>query len=289
MALTTISVGLDGTSTSRDAFGWALGASDATGAHLRAIQVWTTPVVSTYRGTGPSTEDLIRQARSIISSTVAASNAGSHVDSVIVHGSPGPCLTAEASSADLLVVGRSNGDFETPAEFGEVLVGSTARYCVNHAAVPVAVIPTGSSWTEAPHVVVGIDGSATSLAALRWAVTSLPADATIHAVHAMIHPSDTGETPIDYELLDPIVTANETQLKNLVNNEVGGSDVSIRSHVIIGSALDILIDPGFSYDMVILGEHGETMAVEGVIGSVADHTLRNAPVPLIVVPSARPL
>lgn len=286
MAFTSISVGLDGSSTSRDALAWATGLAEVDGARLRAIQVWTAPVVTTYRGTGPSTEDLIRNARDIINSAVSATNASSSVDSVIVHGSPGPCLTAEATEADLLVVGRSARAFDTPTPFGEVLVGSTARYCVNHAAVPVAVIPAGSVWTDAPHVVVGIDGSATSLAALRWAAISLPADATIHAVHAMIHPDGTGATPIDYELLDPIIVANETQLRHVVTTELDGLDRPVRCHVIIGSALDILIDPGFHYDLVVLGEHGETAAVAGVIGSVADHTLRNAPGPLIVVPSA---
>ena len=286
MPFTSISVGLDGTSTSYDALAWAAGFAEIHGARLRAIQVWTAPVVTTYRGTGPSTEELIRKARAIINSAVAATNPGSCVDSVIVHGSPGPCLTAEAEEADLLVVGRSKGAFDTPTPFGEVLVGSTARYCVNHAAVPVAVIPAGSAWIDAPHAVIGIDGSSTSLAALRWAATSLPGDATIHAVHAMIHPDGAGEIPIDYELLDPIVSENETQLRQLVATELKGLDRPVRCHVIIGSALDILIDPGFHYDLVILGEHGETAAVPGVIGSVADHTLRNAPVPLIVVPSA---
>lgn len=286
MPLTKISVGLDGTSTSRDALAWAVGAAGVANAHLRAIQVWTAPVVNTYRGSGPSTEELISDARAIISSSVSATEASDVVDSVIVHGAPGPCLTAEAADADLLVIGRSNRAFDTPTTFGEVLVGSTARYCVNHAAVPVAVIPAGSSWVAAPHVVVGIDGSATSLAALRWAAESMPEDATIHAVHAMIHPGDAGEIPMDYELLDPIVAANEAQLQHLVAAETAGVDIAVRCHVIIGSAFDILIDPGFQYDLVILGEHGETAAVEGVLGSVADHTLRHAPVPLIVVPSA---
>ena len=286
MALTNLSVGLDGTSISRDALAWAVGAAGVANAHLRAIQVWTAPVVNTYRGTGPSTEELIQHARAIISSSVSATETSDVVDSVIVHGAPGPCLTAEATDADLLVIGRSNRAFDTPTTFGEVLVGSTTRYCVNHAAVPVAVIPAGSRWMAAPHVVVGVDGSATSLAALRWAANSLPADATIHAVHAMVHPGDAGEIPMDYELLDPIIAANRTQLQQLVAAETDGCAMPVRCHVIIGSALDILIDLGFHYDLVILGEHGETAAVEGVLGSVADHTLRHAPVPLIVVPSA---
>lgn len=289
MTLASIAVGLDTSHTSHAAFAWAAAAAASATARLQAIAVWTSPVVSTYHGTGPSTEDLIRRARSAISSAVTAAEPVVDVDSVVVHGSPGPSLTAEASGADLLVVGRSNRPFDTPAAFGEVLVGSTARYCVNHAAIPVAVIPQAAVWVERPHVVLGIDGSPTSLAALRWAATTLAPSATIHAVHAMVHPCGVDEVPLDYELLDPIVAESTAQLERLVNAHTCGTNRTIRSHVIIGSALDILIDPGFAFDMVVLGEHGETAATAGVIGSVADYTLRHASVPLIVVPASAAL
>ena len=285
MAISTVSVGLDGSAASHDALAWAAGAAASVSARLRAINVWTTPVVNTYRGSGDSTQALIDNARSLIRSAIAETNVPMAVDSVILHGAPGPSLTAEARDDDLLVLGRSGRSLDPPSKFGEVFVGSAVRYCVDHVSVPVAVIPAGSTWTTAPRVVVGIDGSAPSYAALRWAAEALPPDAIIHVVHAMIHPSDHGETPIDYELLDPVVQAAQTELERQVNEALVGSTRQVRSHVIVGSALDILLDPGFDFDMIVLGEHGETAAPDAGIGSVADHTMRNAGVPLIVIPS----
>ena len=80
---------------------------------------------------------------------------------------PAAALLRAAETAELLVVGsRGRGGFSG------LLLGSVSQHCIQQAPCPVAVIPP--AWTGSDHgrVVVGVDGSDQSCAALRWAITA---------------------------------------------------------------------------------------------------------------------
>ena len=84
---------------------------------------------------------------------------------VAVQADPGAALVKAAADADLLVVGsRGHGGF-----LG-LLLGSVSHWCANHATCPVAVVPATWDGDHARRVVVGVDGSAPSYEALRWAI-----------------------------------------------------------------------------------------------------------------------
>ena len=290
MALRTIAVGIDGSAPATTALAWAAGLAGSTEGSLQVLHVWQTPFICTHPWSAPSAEEATQHARSVIRSTISAAGVTGHVESIVLRGAFGPSLTAASANADLLVVGRTGeGLVEHKPEFGEVMAGSTARYCANHAASPVAAINEEARWVDAPQVVIGIDGSPASLEALRWATQELPADASIHAVHAVSMPDPELGTPIDAELLDPVVATHHIELRRLVNATVAPSFVasgrSVHTHVVLGYAQDALTEPGFKCDLIVVGEHGETAAAAGVLGSVADHTLRYAAVPIIIVPS----
>jgi nucleotide-binding universal stress UspA family protein len=290
MALQTIAVGIDGSAPATTALAWGAGLAGSTDASLQVLHVWQTPFICTHPWSAPSTEEATQHARSVVRSTISAAGVTGHVESVVLRGAFGPSLTAASATADLLVVGRTGqGLVEHKPEFGEVMAGSTARYCANHAASPVAAINEGALWVDAPEVVIGIDGSPASLEALRWATQELPANTSLHAVHAVSIPDLGLGAPIDSELLDPVVATHHNELRRLVDANVASSFAasgrSVRTHVVLGYAQDALTEPGFVCDLIVVGEHGETAAAAGVLGSVADHTLRYATVPIIIVPS----
>ncbi|MCP3990941.1 MAG: universal stress protein [Actinomycetia bacterium] len=114
----------------------------------------------------------------------------------VVDSAPGPGLVAASSSADLLVVG-SRGR----SAVAEALLGSVASYCVKHAHVPVAVVP-GSAPARQPLsvMVVGVDGSRASQAALSWALRHVDADGKVIALGgspAVIFSSDIADPMVD--------------------------------------------------------------------------------------------
>ena len=71
---------------------------------------------------------------------------------------------------------------------------------------------------EKPRIVVGVDGSASSVAALRWAARVAPAlDATITAVTAWYFPVDTGFGMSPPPAWDPEAAATEAAEEALVS------------------------------------------------------------------------
>ncbi len=284
-----ICVGIDGSPPSVGALNWAMRLATATGARVRAVHVWQTPFVCLYPWVTPSTDEAVHRAWSVVRSTMRSVGDPAHVETIVARGMAGRELINEAQDCDLIVVGCTGEELGARrAASGEILIGSTARYVVTHAPIPAVAIPDAAHWVDSPQVVVGVDGSTASLAALRWASRRLPASATIHAVRAVEQSDHSEVVPIDYESLDPIVDEFHRELDRWVDEAVDGrfgeSGRTVTTHIVYGYAQDALLSPGFHPDMIVVGEHGDT-SPEHVLGSVSDHTLRNTSVPVVVVPA----
>ena len=106
--------------------------------------------------------------------------------------SPFRALRAASNDAELLVVGaRGTGGFHG------LSVGSVTDQVVQHARIPVVVVPGHGEpvpLRSGPRrVVVGVDGSRGSDLALRWAVTEASVrGAEFLVVHAWQYPTDRG-------------------------------------------------------------------------------------------------
>jgi nucleotide-binding universal stress UspA family protein len=94
-----------------------------------------------------------------------AEAAGVTIDSEVVVGQTSGVLLERLERADLLVIG-SRGH----SGLAGLLLGSISHQCVHHAGGPVAIVPSTAPVPADGDVVVGVDGSEESWAAVRWAV-----------------------------------------------------------------------------------------------------------------------
>jgi nucleotide-binding universal stress UspA family protein len=143
MATNEIVVGIDGSDGSVGALQWAVDHAARTGAPVVAVHAWEFPYASDVSGmtTMPDWAYMADGARATVDRVVEKVTLpeGVHVEVEVVEGSGAGALIERAEGAALLVVGaRGRGGFLS------LLLGSVATQCVNHARVPVVVIPSAA-------------------------------------------------------------------------------------------------------------------------------------------------
>ncbi|MFF8537946.1 universal stress protein [Streptomyces sp. SAS_267] len=135
-----IVVGVDGSEASKAALRWAVAQAQASGAVVEALAAWEAP--ADWYGLVPKTDDktvaaegVAQRLEAIVAETVGT-EPSAEVRTTVTEGNPASALVDAAHDAQLLVVGnRGHG------RFSEALLGSVSLRCVQHARVPVVVIP----------------------------------------------------------------------------------------------------------------------------------------------------
>ena len=139
-------------------------------------------------------------------------------------------------------------------------------------------------------IVAGVDGSASSLAALRWAVRQ--AELTGAAVEAVIAwrypvlPVPVGPAPA--AVIDPAdfeKTADMTVTEAIHAVAGSGSNVQVSAQVREGDAAQILIAAAAGADLLVVGSRGHGGFTEALLGSVSTSLLQHAPCPVGIVHS----
>jgi nucleotide-binding universal stress UspA family protein len=282
-AISRIVVGVDASAHSRRALSWAVREAELWGATLEVVHGWLFPI-AIYEGTGPSPADpeLIEQgSRAVLDAAVGSvGTTGAEVTALLVEGEPAPVLTRAAEGADLLVVGsRGHGGFTG------LLLGSVSRRCVESASCPVVVVPR--DWEPRPGtIVVGVDGSQQSDAALHWAVSEATRrEARLEVVNAyhetqVVLPFGPTTAP-DHERLEQ---ASLSLLHHMVAGAVGPSgaaQVEIVSSP--AGAAAALHDAAATAELLVVGSHGRG-GLHGLgLGSVSHQCVHHAPCPVVVV------
>lgn len=140
-----------------------------------------------------------------------------------------------------------------------------------------------ASGADPPTVVVGVDGSAASRAAIGWAAQYAQATgAVIHAVLAWQAPGLIGRTAelagVDYE------AAGRRALEDaLVTGLPERCPLDVKEEVINGGASGVLLKAARTADLLVLGgsRHGELTGL--VLGSVSLTCVTYAHCPVVVV------
>jgi len=134
-------------------------------------------------------------------------------------------------------------------------------------------------------VLVGVDASAPSLAAVRWAAREAGRrDTTLRLLHACIF-EDTPAREHD-ELLLEHVDRWLHHAAGIARDWAPG--VRVETAVRLGLAADLLLEEAAGAALVVLGSHGLGGLRGALIGSVALRVAAEAPCPVVVVPGHQP-
>jgi nucleotide-binding universal stress UspA family protein len=136
-----------------------------------------------------------------------------------------------------------------------------------------------------PRIVVGVDGSASSKAALWWAVRQAElTDGTVEAVTAWHYPSAWyGWTPPQSVTFDFEKIASE-MLDETIAKSIGPDHlVEISKRVLQGNAAAVLLDAARGAELLVVGNRGHGGFAGTLLGSVGQHCVQHASCPVVVV------
>lgn len=128
-------------------------------------------------------------------------------------------------------------------------------------------------------IVVGVDGSAGSLRALRWAMDEARLRGTaVEAVTAWHPGSSSGP--------DSTYTARDAQELVLATATASGHDGAplISNEIEQGAPEEVLVNRSRQASLLVVGSHGVGSAIHAALGSTSDYCSRMAACPVVVVP-----
>ena len=132
-------------------------------------------------------------------------------------------------------------------------------------------------------IVVGVDGSPSSKAALRWALCQAElTGAVVEAVTAWWYPSGFGLAGAPDDTADSADAAEKTLTVALA--EVSGLDpqVMVRPRIVQGHPAQVLEREAVGANLLVVGR-GRGGLLGTVLGSVSQHCAQQAPCPVLVV------
>jgi nucleotide-binding universal stress UspA family protein len=291
--MTTIVVGMDGSDGAKAALGWACQeAKREPGAKVVAVSAWLSPVPATSPWVvGYDLPfDLTEATTAVLAESVAAVTAQGFADVPIeqrvVCGSAPAVLIAQGNTADILVVGsRGLGGFK------ELLLGSVSHQVVTHAPCPIVIVPRSDAKADREDasltsIVVGVDGSPNSIAALQWAAARARiSNAVVHAVYAWQFPA-TATALIGDGAASPAPMARAAG--EALDGFIAAADLPSSVHVVPtvreGSPAKVLLNQAQQAGLLVVGARGHGGFVGLLLGSVASTVTHHAPCPVAVIP-----
>jgi nucleotide-binding universal stress UspA family protein len=266
---------------------------------VHAVHAWLVPpslsLASPFTATTVDSSELEQWAKNSLATDVSrvateAEAGETMITAELVRGQAPEVLLTRAAYADLLVVGnRGRGGFRG------LLLGSVSQHCAAHAPVPVVVVRPKSPLPDGSDVVVGVDGSSGSLAALDFAVAEAVArDARLVVAHAWwtAYPSSTTDIlpfisvdraayigqsrDLMREMLDR-VTTTERQPK------------AVQLVPVEDAPAQGLLALSENAGLLVVGSRGRGGLSGMLLGSVSQQCLHHAHCAVVVVPETQAL
>jgi nucleotide-binding universal stress UspA family protein len=137
-------------------------------------------------------------------------------------------------------------------------------------------------------VAVGVDGSAESVEALRWAARYATATgARVRALLAWHYPTAVGEEPVGVAP-EAIRAQTEAQMNETLDAAIaqayeGQDSAGAEKHTAYGHPAQALIEASKEADLLVVGRHGRGAFVGMTLGSVSIHCVTGAFCPVVVV------
>jgi nucleotide-binding universal stress UspA family protein len=148
--------------------------------------------------------------------------------------------------------------------------------------------------SKAARIVVGVDGSGGSIAALRWAAheASLRGVA-VHVVMAWQRPMQYGSANVFGLGMDPSIDIEKSlegaaseETTRLVEETRKERDVPITWETVEGHPAMALLAIAKDADILVVGSRGHGGFVSALLGSVSQHVVAHAQCPVVVIPGS---
>jgi nucleotide-binding universal stress UspA family protein len=143
------------------------------------------------------------------------------------------------------------------------------------------------SASREPLIVVGVDGSPSSVEALEWAIGQAAlTHASVEAVTAWHYPSTYG-APLpddgDYGQLAAETLSKAITAARNTRMSAGEAAVDIAAVVAQGHPAQILLDRSAGASLLVVGSRGHGGFAEALLGSVSQHVVHHAACPVVII------
>ena len=279
-----IVVGYDTSPSSTEAANWAASEAATRRRMLRIVACYEIPLGAGV-GAAWSTGDVLDtfekatlESAQSVKAVLTLRYPELEIDVAACLGPPRALLIQGLDPTDVLVVGTSN--HEGAAGF---LLGSTSCWATRHSPCPVVVVRGAASRGRPDRIVVGIDGSVSSDAALLWAAD----EADLHGVDLVVVHS------WDYPYLG--VDTHAAQARDLTRIDAAivldraaefarqRCGVTVKDVLVEASAASALLDSVRDGDVLVLGAEGRGAIAAGLLGSTVNSVVEQSAVPVVVV------
>jgi nucleotide-binding universal stress UspA family protein len=136
--------------------------------------------------------------------------------------------------------------------------------------------------TPTARIVVGVDGSPASVAALRWAIVQ--AELTSAEVQAVTSWQTPGQYGFEYAAVpaDWPDLARRT-LADAIREAGDGSPLDVSSLVLEGHPAHVLVEVSLGAQLLVVGSRGHGGFAGMLLGSVSEYVIAHASCPVLVV------
>ena len=137
-------------------------------------------------------------------------------------------------------------------------------------------------------IVAGVDGSPSSVCALRWAISQAElTGAAVEAVLAWHYPVPTGGygwAPTGMATSFDFKENAEKVLAEAISTACGpGDSVPVHARAVEGNPAQVLLDASDGADLLVVGSRGHGGFTEALLGSVGQHCVHHARCPVVVI------
>lgn len=206
----------------------------------------------------------------------AAQHPSLHVETALLHGSEVPQLRALSTDAQLLVVGARGGSARRH-------VGRVSAHLAAHARCPVAVVRAEAPAGPDAPVVVGVDGSPTSVAAAGVAAR----EAGLRGVGLVLtharptYPDPYGSGPV--VVTDEADPAHRAALTLADGLRAAHPGLDVRLHLVDDEPVHALVEAAREAQLLVVGSRGLGAFQGMLLGAVSSDVVRTAATSVLVV------
>ncbi|GAB3697888.1 universal stress protein [Halorubrum pallidum] len=274
----------DGSDGASEAFEHVLDLAADHAATVHVLNVADTTHDSVTRIGGDVVDVLEREGESFVAELAdRAADRGVSVVTDVVQGGVEATIVAYAAERDVDLIAMST---RGRTGLDHLLLGSTTERVLRRSSVPVLSVRPGDATTRYPYrnVLVATDGSDHADAAVeRAAALAVATGATVHALSVV----DVGAVGSEaYSGVGALVDSAEETVAAAADTAATEGVDTVEAVEIAASASGGIRSyvADHDIDLVALGTRGRSGVERYLLGSVAEQTVRTAPVPALIVP-----